>query len=429
MNTTNALPKSQKAGKSKAVISTIIAALFVGALPSCTYLKPPPEVTSPTTQAKPVVKKTQTNLSKPVVKATSPTTKAKPAVKKNQADLSKPVAKAASPTTKAKPAVKKTQGELTKPVAKAASPKTKAKPAVERNQEDLAKLQGKWTRQVNNQRWVKEINGDKETFTIFADGEAIYGHTHTVKVRKKGPVRIYATSAGHVTIGGRKGEAMKPFSFIYKLNNDSLIECIGLLDKGNPPGFGIEIVTWNRPEDTSANGLNVNHVKFLSGDQTGTYRQINKDTWQEVVPSGKKRIFKETNRDDWSVYLYDEPQKAKIHLDLHRKKVGYSDSNNTTTRDLYPISKASAKLSGWLAKKVSFNKGAFVQKEGKNWVETDANNQTQFNFDERARDDWSVYLKDASRNVHIQLDLHARKIIYNEGNDPPVPLYDITSAN
>ena len=404
MTTTHTPPKSYKAGKSSAVISTIIAALVIGALPSCTCQKPLPEVTLPTTKTKPAVKKSQTNISKPAAVAASPTTNTKPAVKKSQADLSKHV-------------------------AAAASPKTKTKPAVDETQADRTKLQGKWTRQANNQRWVKEIKGDKETFTIFANGEAIYGHTHTVKLSKRGPVRIYATSAGHITIGKRKGEATKPFSFIYKFNNDSLIECLGLLDKGNPPGLGTQIVTWNRPQATSANGHNVNHVKFLSGDKTGTFRQINKDTWQEVVPSGKKRIFKETQRDAWSVYLYDEPQKAKIQLDLHRKKVGYSDSNNTTTRDLYPITKASAKLSGWLAKKVSFNKGAFVQKEGKNWVETDANNQTQFNFAERARDDWSVYLKDASRNVHIQLDLHTRKIMYKQGNDPRVPLYDITSAN
>ena len=404
MNTTHTPPKNQKAGKSSAVISTIIAALVIGALPSCTCLKP-------------------------VAVVTSPTTKAKPAVEKSQANISKPVAVAASPKTKAKPAVKKSQGDISKPVAVAASPKTKAKPAVKKTQGDLIKLQGKWTRQLNDQRWVKEINGDKETFTIFVEGEAIYGHTHTISVSKQGPVRIYATSAGQITIGERKGEATKPFSFIYKLNNDSLIECLGLLDEGNHPGLGVQVVTWKRPQAASANGHNVNHVKFLSGGQTGTFRQINKDTWQEVVPSGKKRIFKETHRDAWSVYLYDAPQKAKIQLDLHRKKVGYSDSNNTTTRDLYPISKASAKLSGWLAKKVSFNKGAFVQKDGKNWVETGADNQTQFNFVERARDDWSVYLKDASRNVHIQLDLHTRKIMYRAGNDPRVPLYDITSAN
>jgi hypothetical protein len=404
MNTTHTPPKNHKAGKSRAVISTIIAALVIGALPSCTCIKPLPEVTSPTT-------------------------KTKPTVEKSQADLSKPVAVVASPKSKAAPTVKKSQANISKPVAVAASPKTKAKPAVDKTKEDSIKLQGKWTRQENNQRWVKEIKGDKETFTIFADGQAIYGHTHTVKLRKRGPVRIYTVSAGQITIGERKGEPTKPFSFIYKLDNDSLIECLGLLDKGNHPGLGTQIVTWNRPQATSANGRNVNHVKFLSGDQTGTFRQINKDTWQEVVPSGKKRIFKETHRDAWSVYLYDAPQKAKIQLDLHRKKVGYSDSNNTTTRDLYPISKASAKLSGWLAKKVSFNKGAFVQKDGKNWVETGADNQTRFNFAERARDDWSVYLKDASRNVHIQLDLHTRKIMYNAGNDPRVPLYDITSAN
>ena len=88
--------------------------------------------------------------------------------------------------------------------------------AVEENRADLTKLQGKWTCYRNNQRWVKEIVGDKETFAIFVDGEAIYGHTHTVKLSKRGSVCIYSTSAGQRTIGERKGEDMKPFSFIYK---------------------------------------------------------------------------------------------------------------------------------------------------------------------------------------------------------------------
>lgn len=77
-------------------------------------------------------------------------------------------------------------------------------------------------------------------------------------------------------------------------------------------------------------------------------------------------------------------------------------------------------------KNVSFNNGVFVHKGGKNWVETGANNEVRFNFSEMARDDWSVYLKDHSRNVHIQLDLHTRKIMYNAGSDPRIPLYNIT---
>ena len=121
-----------------------------------------------------------------------------------------------------------------------------SEPAAEKNRTDLTKLQGKWTRQLNNERWVKEIVGDKETFTIFVDGEAVYGHTHTVKLSKRGSVCIYATSAGQITIGERKGEAMKPFSFIYKLNDDSLIESLGFLDKANNLRDKTEIVTWKR---------------------------------------------------------------------------------------------------------------------------------------------------------------------------------------
>ena len=121
-----------------------------------------------------------------------------------------------------------------------------SEPAAEKNLTDLTKLQGKWTRQLNNQRWVKEIVGDKETFAIFVDGEAVYGHTHTVKLSKRGSVCIYATSAGQITIGERKGEAMKPFSFIYKLDDDSLIESLGFLDKANNLRDKTEIVTWKR---------------------------------------------------------------------------------------------------------------------------------------------------------------------------------------
>ena len=143
------------------------------------------------------------------------------------------------------------------PDSKATSPESKranetkqltelSEPAAEKNLTDLTKLQGKWTRQLNNQRWVKEIVGDKETFAIFVDGEAVYGHTHTVKLSKRGSVCIYATSAGQITIGERKGEAMKPFSFIYKLNDDSLIESLGFLDKANNLRDKTEIVTWKR---------------------------------------------------------------------------------------------------------------------------------------------------------------------------------------
>tara|TARA_B110000285_G_C14798323_1_gene456256 strand:+ start:142 stop:639 length:498 start_codon:yes stop_codon:yes gene_type:complete len=115
--------------------------------------------------------------------------------------------------------------------------------------EDLAKLQGKWTRIIKAERWVKEIKGDKETFTIFVDNQAIYGHTHTIRVSKQGPVRIYATSKGQITIGERRGEKTEPFSFIYKLNKGILNEGLGLLNKDDMLSFKPEVVTWTRAED------------------------------------------------------------------------------------------------------------------------------------------------------------------------------------
>lgn len=175
-----------------------------------------------------------------------------------------------------------------------------------------------------------------------------------------------------------------------------------------------------------ANGRNVNVVSV----EQGTFRQIGNKQWVEQNKQGQRVFsFTETHRDDWSVYLNDTSRNVRLQLDMHRKIVGYSDANNTTTRDLYRITSGSSKLSGWLVKNVTFNKGAFVDKGGKRWVETGTRNEVRFNFSEVARDDWSVYLKDHSRNVNIQLDLHTRKIMYNAGNDPKVPLYNITRAN
>ena len=174
----------------------------------------------------------------------------------------------------------------------------------------------------------------------------------------------------------------------------------------------------------ATNGYNANVVNYQYGGRPASYHQVDAKTWEERGPGGKKRIFQETHRDQWSIYLYDAPQKTSLQLDLHRKKVGYRDSNNPTQRDIYNITSASSKLSGWLVKRVTFNRGAFIYRGGKQWVETGANGRVRFNFTEMGRDDWSVYIKDASRNVSVQIDLHTRKI--NTGNNSP---YTITSSN
>jgi len=72
--------------------------------------------------------------------------------------------------------------------------------------------------------------------------------------------------------------------------------------------------------------------------------------------------------------------------------------------------------------------GSFTNVGGGQWQEADVDGTVNFHFQEAGRDDWSVYLHDASRNVTLQLDLHRRMILFGQGNGPKSDLYHITDA-
>jgi membrane-bound inhibitor of C-type lysozyme len=72
--------------------------------------------------------------------------------------------------------------------------------------------------------------------------------------------------------------------------------------------------------------------------------------------------------------------------------------------------------------------GSFTATGGGHWQEADVYGMVNFHFQEFGRDEWSVYLHDASRNVTLQLDLHRRMITYGQGNGPKSDLYAITDA-
>ena len=72
--------------------------------------------------------------------------------------------------------------------------------------------------------------------------------------------------------------------------------------------------------------------------------------------------------------------------------------------------------------------GSFTNTGGGQWQETDAQGRVTFNFREESRDEWSVYLFDASRNVSLQLDLHRGQVLYGIGADPKTVLYPITQS-
>lgn len=73
--------------------------------------------------------------------------------------------------------------------------------------------------------------------------------------------------------------------------------------------------------------------------------------------------------------------------------------------------------------------GSFVQTGPGQWQEQPAHaGGNAFAFEERQRDDWSVYLFDASRGVAIQLDLHTRIVYYSDAQSPRRELYQVLSA-
>ncbi|WP_457939675.1 hypothetical protein [Mesorhizobium sp. 10J20-29] len=69
------------------------------------------------------------------------------------------------------------------------------------------------------------------------------------------------------------------------------------------------------------------------------------------------------------------------------------------------------------------------QKSGDEWLEINESGATTARFKEQSRDDWSVYLFDASRNVYIQLDLYTQKVMYKPGDGEYQPLYNLTRVS
>ncbi len=73
--------------------------------------------------------------------------------------------------------------------------------------------------------------------------------------------------------------------------------------------------------------------------------------------------------------------------------------------------------------------GSFVQLGDGSWEERDINGRPSYFFIERARDDWSVYIYDRSRDTELQIDIHRRMIAGAAGRAPRQDLYRITDAS
>jgi Mannan-binding protein len=82
-------------------------------------------------------------------------------------------------------------------------------------------------------------------------------------------------------------------------------------------------------------GVNGRNVKMVRHSQ-GSYTYLGNGNWGEANLQNEITFkFKETGRDDWSVYLLDSSRNVKLQLDLHRQQIIYTD--NTQHFDLYAI--------------------------------------------------------------------------------------------
>ena len=51
----------------------------------------------------------------------------------------------------------------------------------------------------------------------------------------------------------------------------------------------------------------------------------------------------------------------------------------------------------------------------RSWIECEADGTKRFSFEETARDAWSVYLRDPSRSLDVQLDLYTKEVKFSYG--------------
>jgi hypothetical protein len=72
------------------------------------------------------------------------------------------------------------------------------------------------------------------------------------------------------------------------------------------------------------------------------FRMTGPGQWEERGGDGASFLFSEQGRDDWSVYLFDGSRGVSLQLDLHTRKVMYSDSGAPERRPLYDIIRSGA---------------------------------------------------------------------------------------
>lgn len=93
---------------------------------------------------------------------------------------------------------------------------------------------------------------------------------------------------------------------------------------------------------TGVNGRNVDSVTHARG----RFAKTGPNEWTEFDISGRATFhFTESNRDDWSVYLFDRSRNVQIQIDVHRGWIRFAPYGQQWS-DLYQITGANARRVG-----------------------------------------------------------------------------------
>lgn len=185
--------------------------------------------------------------------------------------------------------------------------------------------------------------------------------------------------------------------------------------------------TLNRTNNLTT-GWNAKSVSYKAGE----FYQISPNQWEEINANGR-HVYTETHRDEWSVYLYDTNAGTYTQLDLWTRKVNFSGNGQSYTRHhILDANKeftgkelAPRRVTGWTAKSISYDGGAFVQVDDYIWVENTDGRTSQYR--EVYRDEWSVYLDPVEGGQSKQLDVWTMEI--KEYGSSNAVIHRITQAD
>jgi len=171
------------------------------------------------------------------------------------------------------------------------------------------------------------------------------------------------------------------------------------------------------------NGHTTNLVRF----DGGSFERSHSGEWLEFATGNNEPRFRwrVTNRDEWSIYLRDDSRAMNMQIDMYRDRIGLEWEGHPM-QDQYLIIESDDRVNGRLVTQVRFSEGYFRVGRNGQWREINADGVTTNRFRETGRDAWSVYLRDDSREMDMQIDVHRNWIRLAWPGHPMADQYPIT---